>query len=88
MTNQEKHYMAILIENCLYDILKEIEASGGNDKDKLRDDIINSFIEEYKNTFPDVTYEEFKSHISFVLNRTKQNEEEVKKNRKQYYDEG
>lgn len=80
MKNEEKHLLGVAIECDLYDILEEIESSNDENKLSLKEELIQNFIKCYSKSFPDITEQEFRKYIDFVLERTKNNREKLIQN--------
>ena len=58
MTENDKHYLNVAIECYLYDILTELNKSQYEDKENIKTEIINNFIERFKRSFDSMTEEE------------------------------
>ncbi len=75
LNNHDKHYLGVAIESDLYNIVSEIKKSNREDKEELVEDLINNFIDKYKNAFPSVTEEEFRLYIDEIFEKTKETSE-------------
>lgn len=58
MTEKDIHYLNVAIECYLYDILTELNKSQYEDKENIKTEIINNFIERFKRSFDSMTEEE------------------------------
>lgn len=81
MSDEDKHAMAVAIECDLYDIISEIEESTRTREDKknLIAELIDSFISKYRERFSSVPEDEFRNYISAILQRTKNNVQNLNK---------
>ena len=71
-----KREIAILTENNLY--RKIISQNGDSSKDierknRIKEEMIDVFAQECKERYPELSLEQIKEHIVFVLNRTIEN---------------
>ena len=78
---EEKHDIALLVEYDLYETIKALDGSGNNkeERTKIIKEFIEEFIEECKERNTTMTEKELEEHIMFVLNRTIENMNILKK---------
>ena len=58
MTEKDIHYLNVAIECYLYDILTELNHSKYEDTENMRTEIIDTFIEKFKQSFDSMTEED------------------------------
>ena len=78
---EEKHDLALLVELVLYTQVRSLSEVKVLDKQKRRRELIEDFINENRERFADIPYDEYVGHINFVLERTERNVKRIDANR-------
>lgn len=73
----DKQYIAVLVESILYKQLNLIEESSIENKEKVRNEIMATFIEQCKARFKSMNDLELKEYIDSILERTKKNTKDL-----------
>lgn len=72
--NNSKHQLAILVELVLYEQIKNIDKNA-------RKEAIENFIQQNKERFSDIPYEEYVQYVKLILERTENNIKRIKEER-------
>ena len=78
---EQKHDIALLVEHTLYNkirALNEDDNIGDAERNRLKEEMINEFIEYCALKFEMLTKEQIRSHVQFKLNRTIENIKKLK----------
>ena len=70
---QEKHEIAVLTELVLYNKIRAFDTDSNviqEEKEKLKDEAIDAFVAECQERYKDLSLEQIKEHVIFVLDRT------------------
>ena len=73
---QAKNQIAILTENILYSRIRALNSDGSINEEmrnEIRNEMIDVFVEENTERFKELSPEQIKEHVEFVLNRTIEN---------------
>ena len=73
----DKQYIAVLVESILYKQLNLIEESSIEDKEKVRNEIMATFIAQCKERFKSMDDRALKEYIDSILERTKRNTKDI-----------
>jgi len=78
---EQKHDIALLVEHTLYNKIRALNEDANIDDDernRLKEEITNEFIEYCALKYEMLTKEQIRSHVMFKLNRTIENIKKLK----------
>ena len=75
---EEKHYIALLVELDLYETLKRLDENMKDSK-SAKEEVIETFIRECLKRAKTMDEQQIREHVQFVLNRTRRNRGETER---------
>ena len=75
---EEKHYIAILVELDLYETLKRLDENMKDSK-SAKEEVTETFIRECLKRAKTMDEQQIREHVQFVLNRTRRNRGETER---------
>lgn len=69
---EEKHYIALLVELDLYETLKRLDENMKDSK-SAKEEVTETFIRECLKRAKTMDEQQIREHVQFVLNRTRRN---------------
>ena len=75
---EEKHYIALLVELDLYETLKSLDENMKDSK-RAKDEVTDTFIRECLKRAKTMDEQQIREHVQFVLNRTRRNRGETER---------
>ena len=78
---EQKHDIALLVELTLYNKIRALNEDSNIDdekRNKLKEEMINEFIEYCALKYEMLTQEQIRNHVLFKLNRTIENIKKIK----------
>ena len=75
---EEKHYIAVLVELDLYEDLKRLD-EGSKNNENAKKEVTEAFIKECLKRSETLNEQQIREHVQFVLNRTRKNREEMER---------
>ena len=75
---EEKHYIALLVELDLYETLKRLDKNMKDSK-SAKEEVTETFIRECLKRAKTMDEQQIREHVQFVLNRTRRNRGETER---------
>ena len=75
---EEKHYIALLVELDLYETLKRLD-EGMKNSEHEKEEVTEAFIKECIKRSKTLDEQQIREHVQFVLNRTRRNRGETER---------
>lgn len=75
---EEKHYIALLVELDLYETLKRLDENMKDSK-SAKEEVTETFIRECLKRAKTMDEQQIREHVQFVLNRTRRNRGETER---------
>ena len=75
---EEKHYIALLVELDLYETLKRLDENMKDSK-SAKEEVTETFIRECLKRAKTMDEKQIREHVQFVLNRTRRNRGETER---------
>lgn len=75
---EEKHYIALLVELDLYETLKRLDEKMKDSK-SAKEEVTETFIRECLKRAKTMDEQQIREHVQFVLNRTRRNRGETER---------
>ena len=75
---EEKHYIALLVELDLYETLKRLDEKMKDSK-SAKEEVTETFIRECLKKAKTMDEQQIREHVQFVLNRTRRNRGETER---------